>query len=55
MDTSMPYVYAYHGLDINEAHEDLKRPDNYFELEPEEFNTELLTHNITTLEGWAHG
>lgn len=62
MDTSMPYNWAHARRvmggassiwDSNSIDSYLvKRPTDYFELEPEDFDLEILRQNVKVLETW---
>lgn len=61
IDTSMPFNYAYHNIrieyDTNAYPLDnpIERPNHYFELSAEHFNTRKLIDNQKTYLAWAGG
>lgn len=54
MDTSMPYNYAW-TLNRVDVDENIKRPENYFDLEYDEIQLEYVRHNINVMQGWIDG
>jgi hypothetical protein len=54
MDTSMPFVQAYHGkkVDSGSGHE---RPPNYFLKDKDSFEPDLVRYNVGTMLEWADG
>lgn len=56
VDTTMPFLYAYYGLAIDQVSiaRKPKRPDDYFELTFGDFDLSLVKHNIAVLDTWAH-
>lgn len=58
MDTSMPFVYAYHKDNIFEAsgrHVVHERPPEYFRLPKARYPEVYVDTNVKTLQRWAHG
>jgi hypothetical protein len=53
-DTSMPYNYTMAGLDLSEAHTQINRPPDYFDVR-RTLNADLLYKNIDTYKRWARG
>jgi hypothetical protein len=54
MDTSMPFVYAFHGINIGGNKVEAKdRPEGYFKLSARAFEQTLVDYNIHTLMTWA--
>lgn len=54
VDTSMPYVYAFQGLDLSDAYVnefiDLERQEGYFDSEPDSEQDNLIEGNISYLQ-----
>lgn len=54
VDTSMPYVYAFQGLDMNDAYVnefiDLERQEGYFDFVPDLEQDNLIEGNISYLQ-----
>jgi len=56
MDTSLPYNATYHSVELGGLTPDVvSRPDGYFDLDHQAFNSQLLEKNIHTMMDWAHG
>jgi len=56
MDTSMPYNYAYQGIEIDSDPEwRVQRPPRYFSRPARSFDNALLHHNIGVMKRWASG
>lgn len=54
MDTIAPFSFAYKGLSIAEVGKiEVERPDDYFNLTYDDFDHELLAHNIRLLDQWG--
>jgi hypothetical protein len=56
MDTSMPFVYAFYGINMSgNKVDDRERPENYFRLMARQFDSTLVDYNVHTLMTWAGG
>lgn len=59
MDTSLPFNYAYKrygvGTKLEPAVRSLHRPDGYFNLPAEEFDPEILDHNVKVVFRYTNG
>lgn len=56
MDTSMPYNYAYQGVEIDsDTAWEIKRPPRYFSRPARNFDNTILHHNIGVMKRWANG
>jgi len=53
-DTIAPFSYAFKGLSIEKVGRvNVPRPDDYFELKHEDFDHDLVAHNISILDRWG--
>jgi len=56
IDTSLPFVSAYHDVDIEEPGAPLvSRPEHYFEANPWEFSNLRFEQALRVLKGWCNG
>lgn len=56
LDTSAPYVYAYHGVTIRPQWDaGGERPNDYFSISAKRIEERLVQFNIHILESWARG
>jgi hypothetical protein len=54
VDTIAPFSYAYQGLSIDTVGKvSVPRPADYFDLAWDQFDHDLVEHNIRTLDRWA--
>lgn len=59
MDTSMPFAFAWHGLNIGHpdvehgGRTDAERPTDYFNRPAQEFDIALVNKNIETMKSWC--
>lgn len=53
IDTSMPFVYAYHKSKIGPTAPRHERPEGYFELQEHELDEEKLTYNVFRMSRWV--
>jgi hypothetical protein len=56
IDTSAPFIYAYHGRTVRPQWEDkTERPADYFNLPADAFPRDLVRYNTHVLDSWIHG